>query len=160
MHGEKADTGSGRSTGVARSLRGVRGEDGNTLLLFPAALLVVLALAALALDAATIYLGQRRLADLAAAAANDAIASLDLDAYYRDAAVDIDPEGAGNRLRAQRLQLGEDRGFEDVVCHVDAMGDVAAVHCEARVRPILAPLWASSDRVTVRARETARAAER
>lgn len=156
MAGDSSSTRQHASSARPRS----RGEDGNTLLLFPAALLVLLALAALALDAATLYLGQRRVADLAAAAANDAVASLDLDAYYRDADIDIDPVRAADRVGIQRVQLGEDRGFEEVTCRIGAAGDVATVECEAQVRPILAPLWASSERVTVRARQSARAAER
>ena len=50
----------------------VRGQRGSTLLLFPAALLIVVALAAVTVDSAIAFMAQRELANATAAAANDA----------------------------------------------------------------------------------------
>jgi uncharacterized membrane protein len=49
-----------------------RGDNGGSLMLMPAAVLVVLLLGAIALDQSSVYLAQRELTDLAASAANDA----------------------------------------------------------------------------------------
>ncbi len=58
-------------------------ERGSVLMLMPAAVLVVVVLAAMAVDFAILFLGERELADVAAAAANDAsAAALDRDAFY------------------------------------------------------------------------------
>ena len=47
-------------------------ERGSTLLLFPAALLIMVALAAMTVDSAIAFMAQRQLLDATAAAANDA----------------------------------------------------------------------------------------
>lgn len=139
----------------------LRDEGGNTLVLFPAAILILLGLGALALDSATIYLGQRRLADLAAATANDAAGGLQLDSFYDE---DADPvlERDLGAQRAQIIggQMGEDRSFEVVECTVEVDALEATADCTAQVRPILAPFWlGANERLTMRAVETARAAE-
>lgn len=139
----------------------LRDEGGNTLVLFPAAILILLGLGALALDAATIYLGQRRLADLAAATANDAAGGLQLQSFYdEDADPVLERDLGAQRAQVVGAQMGEDRSFEAVACTVTVDGLEATADCTAQVRPILAPFWlGSSDRLTMRAIETARAAE-
>ncbi|MCA1783829.1 MAG: hypothetical protein LC679_17150 [Intrasporangiaceae bacterium] len=139
----------------------LRDEGGNTLVLFPAAILILLGLGALALDSATIYLGQRRLADLAAATANDAAGGLLLESFYdEDADPVLDRDLGDRRARVVGAQMGEDRSFEAVECTVEVVGLEATADCTAQVRPILAPFWlGSNDRLTMRAIETARAAE-
>jgi hypothetical protein len=137
-------------------------EAGNTLVLFPVAVLIVLGLGALALDSATVFLGQQRLADLAAAIANDAVAGIDLGAFY-------DPEQAmrldGRRATARRTQLVEgrpqDRSLEAVRCEVITVALDVRVTCTAEVRPILAPVWPGRAVVLgVTATETARGVRR
>ena len=60
-----------------------RCERGSALLLMPAGVLVVMILGALAVDSAVLFLGERELADLTAAAANDAAtAALDAQSFY------------------------------------------------------------------------------
>jgi Flp pilus assembly protein TadG len=49
-----------------------RTDDGSTLLLFPAALLIMVALAAMTVDSAIAFLAQRELVNATSAAANDA----------------------------------------------------------------------------------------
>lgn len=139
----------------------MRDERGNTLVLFPAAVLILLALGALALDAATIYLGQRRVADLAAATANDAAGGLLLDSFYdEEREPELDPSLGMRRAQVISEQMGQDRTFEAVSCEVTVEGLTAEAACTAQVRPILAPFWTGlGDRLQVRAVESARAAD-
>ena len=72
------------------------GERGSALMLMPAAVLVVLILGALAVDSAVMFLGERELADVAAAAANDAATvALRPAAVERLGALAIDQRRAG-----------------------------------------------------------------
>jgi uncharacterized membrane protein len=67
-------------------------QRGSTLLLFPAALLIMLALAAITVDSAIAFMGQRQLANATAAAANDAAAeAMSDDAFYRYDSVELSP---------------------------------------------------------------------
>ena len=59
-----------------------RSEEGNTLILMPVAVVIVLGLAGLAVDSSLGFRAQRELEDLAAGIANDAVTALDLDAFY------------------------------------------------------------------------------
>ena len=138
-------------------------EDGNTLLLVPVAILILFGLAAVALDSATIFLGQRRLVDVATAVANDAIAAVDLDAFFAQTDTEVVPLDR-DRAAARRDQLvarqGQDRSLEELSCRFVALEDGppsrAEVVCTATVRPILAPLWPGMPRAQViRAREVA-----
>lgn len=139
----------------------LRDEAGNTLVLLPAAVLILLGLGAMALDAATIYLGQRRVADLAAATAVDAVGGLQLASFYDEGREpELDPSLGMRRAQVIREQMGQDRGFEAVSCEVTVDGLTAEAACTAQVRPILAPFWPGlGDRLQVRAVESARAAE-
>ena len=64
--------------------RRLRRERGTALMLMPAGVLIVIILGALAVDSAILFLGERELADLTAAAANDAATvALDEETFYR-----------------------------------------------------------------------------
>ena len=66
------------------------------LMLVPAGFLVLIILAALAVDSASAYLGQQQLHDSLVAAANDAVtAGLSNQSFYGRGAVTIDPAAAG-----------------------------------------------------------------
>lgn len=126
-------------------------EAGNTLLLFPAAVLVLLGLGGMAIDAATLFLGQRRMVDLATAVATDAVAGLDEAAFYDEATVAIDPRRAAVRRDQLVAALEDNWSLSEVGCTVAFAGDQATVTCSATVRPLLAPVWWSdgtSRRVT------------
>ena len=59
-------------------------DDGSALMLMPAMVLVLIVLAAICVDSAIIFLGERELAAAVAAAANDAsVAGIDRTAFYR-----------------------------------------------------------------------------
>lgn len=146
----------------------LRSEAGNTLILVPVAILIMLGLAAVALDTATVFLGQRRLVDLASAVANDAAAAVDLDAFFTQAGTEVVPLDRA-RAAARRDQLvarqDQDRSFEDVSCRITSLVDGpptrAEVVCAATVRPILAPLWPGAPREwTIEAREVALGVQR
>ena len=71
------------------------GEAGSVLMLMPAGVLIVLLLGAIAVDAAVVFLGERELADLTAAAANDAAtAALAPEAFYRCGTLRLDAGAA------------------------------------------------------------------
>lgn len=71
--------------------RMARPERGSVLLLFPAALLIVMVLAAITVDTSIAFLGQRELAEATSAAANDAAAdALSASAFYERDLIDLD----------------------------------------------------------------------
>ena len=62
------------------------------LLLFPAAVLIVVVLAAIAVDSAIVFLGQREVANAVSAAANDATGEgVGNRAFYQRGRIDLDP---------------------------------------------------------------------
>jgi hypothetical protein len=73
-----------------------RTERGSVLMLVPAGFLVLIILAALAVDSAATYLGQQQLHDSLVAAANDAVtAGLSNRSFYSNGAVVLDPGAVG-----------------------------------------------------------------
>jgi uncharacterized membrane protein len=134
-----------------------RAEDGNTLVLMPVAFLVLLALAAIAVDSAAVYLGQRRVADLAAGLANDAVAAIDQRSFYEQEVVRVDGAGADRRRARIHATLSEDPAFSDVRCDLAHAGEQASATCEAHVRPIFGRALRRDQGYLVRATETARA---
>jgi hypothetical protein len=125
----------------------------------PAAILVLLLLAALAVDSAAAYLGQRRVADLAAGLANDAVAGLSEQAFYEGGEVALSADRAALRQQQVLSVLSEDPAFRDVRCDLEAGGDRATVRCEARVEPIFGRAVRRGGTL-VTATETARAEQR
>jgi Flp pilus assembly protein TadG len=69
-----------------------RADRGSVLVLVPAGFLVLIILAALAVDTAVYYLGQQQLHDALAAAANDSVAAgLNNGTFYGNGQVALDP---------------------------------------------------------------------
>lgn len=137
----------------------LRSASGNTLLLMPVAVLVLLLLAAIAVDAAVLFLGQRRLADLAASVARDAVAAVDRDHYYEGELV-LDERLAGDRGATLTGALPRDDALLDPSCTVTTGrrgdGPTASVDCTARVRFVFAPAVPGARRLSdVAASETA-----
>jgi Flp pilus assembly protein TadG len=67
-------------------------ERGSSLLLFPAGILIVMVLAAMAVDTSIAFMGQRELANATAAAANDAASqAVDNAAFYQQDRIELDP---------------------------------------------------------------------
>ncbi len=74
-------------------------EEGSVLALVPAGFLVLILLAALAVDSAVTYLGQEQLHDALSAAANDAVtAALDNGSFYRSGVIALDQSAAGRAV--------------------------------------------------------------
>jgi len=90
----------------------VNRERGSVLALVPAGFLVLMLLAALAVDSAVTYLGQEQLHDALAAAANDAVtAGLDNPAFYRAGTIEVDPVRAG-RTACLSILAQDDAGLQ------------------------------------------------
>ncbi|MEX2563306.1 MAG: hypothetical protein WD358_08610 [Nitriliruptoraceae bacterium] len=132
-------------------------ERGNVLIIVPAALLILLLLASLAVDAAALYLGQRRIADLTASIANDVVASIDLDVYYGSGMVEFDRARVAVR-RSQQQASASDGGLEVVACDLHLEAPYVTVTCEGIVRPVLLVAWPGRSSFSVAAVETVRAA--
>ncbi|MGM0617080.1 MAG: hypothetical protein ACQEUI_02945 [Actinomycetota bacterium] len=150
--------------GWLRRSRYWRERAGNTLVLFPAAMLIVFGLGAVALDTATVFLGQRRLVDVASAVANDAIAAVDVDAFFAQdaeaAAVPLDRARAERRRDQIVARQSQDRSLSQLACVIEVLAAGpparAEVVCTATVRPILAPVWpGAANQRAIRAREVA-----
>lgn len=89
-----------------------RSERGSVLMLVPAGFLVLLLLAALAVDSAVAYQAHDQLRDAVSAAANDSVAAgLDSTAFYSGAGLTLDPG---------QVDL--------VVCRAMAAQDLASLH--------------------------------
>jgi hypothetical protein len=134
-------------------------QAGNTLVLFPVAVLILFGLGAMALDAATIFLGQRRLVDIATSVATDAVAGVDRAAFYDGATDGIELERRQVDARTAQLlaREGSDRSFEALACDPPVLeASTATVTCHATVRPLLAPMWgiAGANRLSVTERVT------
>lgn len=137
-------------------------EAGNTLVLMPVAILILVGLAALTVDTAAVALGQRRVSDLAAGLARDSVAALDEEAFYTTGEAVLDT-GRVLALRDLRVaSVAEDRALADVRCdEVTVVDERVTVRCRARVRPIFGlVLPGGRDVFEVTAVETARSAER
>jgi Flp pilus assembly protein TadG len=84
-------------------------ERGSVLLLFPAAVLIMLVLSAITVDTSVAFLGQRELANATAAAANDASGrSVDTRAFYRDDRIELDAV-AVEAVAVERVRLALDQ---------------------------------------------------
>ena len=88
-----------RPAGHGQRRRLPRAETGSALILVPAAVLVLVVLAAIAVDTAAVFLGQRQLAEAAATAATDAAGAISEPTFYRTGTITLDPS------EAQRLAV-------------------------------------------------------
>lgn len=133
-------------------VRRLRGEHGNTLLLMPAAVLVLFLLAAIAVDSAVLFLGQRRVADLAASVAQDAVAAIDEARFYEGELVLVESD-ATRRGRTLAANLPRDDALIDPSCTVttgrdDDLDPTASARCTARVRFVFAPTIPGAPRLS------------
>lgn len=112
-------------------------------MLMPAAVLVLLVLAAIAVDTAIAFLGERELSDITAAAANDAaVGALREEAFYRCGELSIDPERAVAIARTVTSTRGSDAvTVTSLTAQVAAAGAVPTVEVRAAgtVRLIFSP---------------------
>jgi len=116
-------------------------ESGSAMILMPAAVLIMVVLGALAVDSAIAFLGEREVANAAAAAANDAAgAAIDLDEFYTSGAIVLSPERAQQVATASVNATAPDfLDAVDVDVSVSPAGDAVEVTVTATVRYIFAP---------------------
>ena len=91
--------------------RGGGADRGSVLLLFPAAVFVMLVLAAITLDVGLTHVRAQQLRFAAASAANDAVGALDLDALRSTGAVSFQ-RGEAERLARAAIAAGPVPGAE------------------------------------------------
>jgi len=99
--------------GECEPMRRSGNERGSAFILAPVAVVIIVFLSAIAIDASAMFLTRRTLSDVAAAAANDAAgAGLDADAFTHDGELRLDPSRARvaalASIEAQRGQLPDD----------------------------------------------------
>ena len=140
--------------------RRARGDQGTVLMMLPAAVMIVLMLAAVAVDETGVYLAHRRLHAAAAAAANDAItAGLDLDAFNATGEYRLDPArvaaAVSRSLGAQQSETVDAAVVSAPSISVDASGrQTIQLTLTANVRLIFAgaiPGFDNRRRITERA---------
>jgi len=116
------------------------------LLLFPAAVLIVVVLAAITVDSAIAFLGQRQVADAVVAAANDAASEgVGNRVFYEGGRVDLDAATV-QQLVTERVTAVLDPGrFRDLVVEAAVVPPPAPgcpptvrVHASARVPTLFA----------------------
>jgi Flp pilus assembly protein TadG len=120
-----------------------RDDAGSVLILVPAAVLVLIVLAAITIDAAVVFLGEREVADAAASAANDAVAAgLDEASFYENGQLCLSPARVAQVAEASVSA----RTDNAQVRHVSAQREISetgrpqvTVEVEASVDLILAP---------------------
>lgn len=117
---------------------GRRDERGSVLMLMPAAVLIVLLLGAITVDAAVVYLAQREAYNVAFDAANDAAgAGLDVDLLRRTGEIAYDPARVAAIARRSVHAAGGDLHL--VAATID--GDAVVVTVEATVDHVFAPAF-------------------
>lgn len=141
-----------------------RGERGSALLLFPAALLIMVALAAMTVDSSVAFLAQRELANATAAAANDAATeAISEQAFYQGDVILLSQSAVAAVAVARVQQLVDQNRHHNLVVQASAV--VPAPGCawtvqvtaSSRVDEIFAKaLPGASGSVAVRAQSTAR----
>ncbi|MDQ4070552.1 MAG: hypothetical protein M3203_13935 [Actinomycetota bacterium] len=140
------------------------GERGSTLLLFPAALLIMVALAGMTVDSAIAFMAQRQLANATAAAANDAVTEAMSDSsFYQDNRIELSP-AAVEAIAVDRVhQLIDAARHHDLSVSAEAVPPATAacawtvrVSASSRVDELFGrALPASSGTVAVSARSSA-----
>jgi hypothetical protein len=104
----------------------------------PAGLMIVVALAAVAVDLSVAYMGQRQLTDAAAAAANDATTfGADQDAYLSGEGYRLDPARVDQAV--ERALAAADVRSEALAVTVDIDGLEVTVTIEGEVPLVFGP---------------------
>lgn len=114
-------------------------ERGSVLALLPVAVLIFIGLGTIAVDAGVAFLGEREVANLAGAIANDAAAeAIDVEWYQRTGLLQIDPARAHEIAVAAVARSGLDH-LRGLTVDTDVVGDdVVVVRVRARVRSLFA----------------------
>jgi len=125
------------------------GDRGSSLLLFPAAVLIVLVLGAIAVDLSAVHLAKREVLDLAASVANDAVtAGLDQGRFRSTGEYVIDPALATEAVE-RAVAANEPDGRTTIVNVVVGPGaDQVTVELAAPADPVFARALPGGPRTT------------
>jgi Flp pilus assembly protein TadG len=136
-----------------------RDERGSVLMLVPAGILVLLILAAIAIDSAIVLTAQRDLANRAAAAANDiAAGAVSDDGFYGQGTIALDQPRADAYVALAFDPDHPSAGFDDWSAFAETDGRRVTVVARARVHYLFAPaIPGVSETTEVVARSTATA---
>lgn len=138
-----------------------RDDDGSTLLMYPFAVLIVLALGAIAVDGAVLFQAHRQTVDVASGLATDIAGIVDEAAFAEDGTVTIDRARASDVIRfANAVDLA---GHPNQLrCSASVSGDpeVVEVVCTGRGQALLLPVAGIGGAMTLRGTATAAADER
>ena len=105
-------------------------------MLVPAGVLVLVLLAAIAIDFSLVFLAQRELSDATTAAANDAAtAALRPDAFYANGSLVLDPD-AVTRVACEAVRGQAASGVDITSVRIEAAGRTVRVSADARVRAV------------------------
>lgn len=136
------------------------GEDGNTLLLMPVGILVVMLLSAIAVDSAIMFTAQRDAQTVADGVARSATGAVDDDGLFDDGVYRVDLARAAQA--AQAVLAARPPSELDVACEPPRHGatpDVVEITCEASVDLIFASVLGNDASFRTTATGTARAAQ-
>lgn len=118
---------------MLRRGRSSQGSRGSVLLLVPAAVLVVLVLASIAVDFTVAFLGERSLADLSASAANDAAtAAVDVEHLRATGEFRLDQARAEQVVAATLAASSTPVDIESVLVTVTSVDGEPAVSVRLR----------------------------
>lgn len=148
---------------LSRRTRPDRRERGSSLMLMPAAVLVMVVLGSIAVDFSIAFLGEREVAGLAAAAANDAVtAGLDVDRFRADGEYTLDPALVEQVVAATIDASSTEVDLQDPVVELLVVDGAPAVRVTLRgtIGYVFAPaIPGAPDRTTVEATALAVALE-
>lgn len=120
--------------------RRLAGDGGSSLLLYPAAVMVVLVLGAIAVDLAAVHLAKRQVLDLAASAANDAVtAGLDQATFRATGEYVVDPTLASRAAERTVAANDPDGGTTVLAVTVGPGPDQVTVELSAPATQVFAP---------------------
>ncbi len=121
-------------------------DQGTVLLMFPAALMVMVILGAIVIDVGYTAIRGRELRAVAASAANDSLAALDIAVLRATGDVVID-EGAARRIVAQAIALGPLPDAQ--IVDIEIEGFEIAVTLRLEIDLVMAPALGDLNRVTL-----------
>ena len=121
-------------------------DRGTVLLMFPAALMVMVILGAMVIDVGYTAIRGRELRAVAASAANDSLAALDIAVLRATGDVVID-EGAARRIVAQAIALGPLPDAQ--IVDIEIEGFEIAVTLQLEIELVMAPALGDLNRVTL-----------
>lgn len=121
-------------------------DQGTVLLMFPAALMVMVILGAIVIDVGYTTIRGRELRAVAASAANDSLAALDIAVLRATGDVVIDA-GAARRIVAQAIALGPLPDAQ--IVDIEIEGFEIAVTLRLEIDLVMAPALGDLNRVTL-----------